>query len=171
MANIVGSIWQAPYKVYISDEGNPLDYLMLGVTPERISINSRRNDKTAETAAHGEINILGRAALKRISFSSFIPSKFYEFDLNAPPSMVGVTAASILAAIGVLRFEPNDFIEKIEEWREARTPIVLTIPDRKIQLVGSIPEFSYELTPSGDYEYSIEVVEFRPIAPKYGGLF
>lgn len=171
MADPIGSIFQSPYKVYISDEANPLDYILLGVTPERIEFEAPFKNIVAETAAHGEINIAGQRGLKRVSWSSFVPSKFYDFALDAPPSYLGVTAATLLAAVGLLRFDPNDFIEKIEKWRDARSPIVLSIPDRNIQLVGLIPEFRYALTPSGDYEYSITIEEFRPIAPKYGGLF
>ena len=171
MANLATQVWQPPYKVFISDEANPLDYLLLGVTPQNIPVDSPFKNVVADTAANGEINIAGRRGLKRISIRTFIPSKFYEFDQNAPSSMVGVTAATILAAVGVLRFEPNDFIEKIEAWRDARTPVVLTIPDRKIQLVSLIPDFSYTLGPSGDYDVELTFAEFRPIAPKYGGLF
>lgn len=171
MADPLGSIFQTPYKVFISDEANPLDYVLLGVTPERISFDSPVRDKVAETAKNGEISIAGRRGLKRVSFSSFVPSRFYDFALDAPPSLLGATAAAILASVGVLRFDPNDFVDKIEAWRDARSPIVLSIPDRNLQLVGTIPEFKYDLTPSGDYEYQIEIVEFRPIAPKYGGLF
>ena len=64
--------------IYLS-VNNRAEVLRLPVLPLEFTVSKNRNNEVFETVSQGQLNLIGTQALKKISWSSFLPNRDYPF--------------------------------------------------------------------------------------------
>lgn len=91
----------------------------------------------------GNINLIGKSDLKRVTIESFFPNQDYSF----------VTTQQ--------RHDPYVYVDSIERWRKSGKPIRLIITETPVNIALAIESFTYgERDGSGDVYYSLELAEY-----------
>ncbi|MDN4068224.1 LysM peptidoglycan-binding domain-containing protein [Paenibacillus vini] len=124
------------------------EWLWLPVNPDRVSVKTSHGYDDVQVTQLGEYTVIGEAALKEYSFSSFFPRDYHP---------------------GYCEYEdlpvPWDTVEKIEEWMRRRTPVRLDITGTKIKGLVTIRSFQYSERAGnpGDVYYDLELKEFKEV--------
>lgn len=130
-------------KVYLSINNNQ-EVILLPVSPTEYDVGRSRDNQTME-GLKGSLIIAGLPNLKTIRIDSFFPYRDYPFLLSR--SMFG-----------------QDYVNKIESWRNLRIPIRLVITERTGKKVVNIPvlidRFDTTTQPNLDISYTLEMTEF-----------
>lgn len=123
---------------------NRKDILHLPIIPETLDISFPHNNQTFTTISEGDINLIGMAGLKEISFSSWFPMREYLF---AKSKVTGI--------------DGKEFFTK---WKRKRKPIRIVITTSQgVELHNeeyAIEEFIFGYDRVGDMTYSLNLKQF-----------
>ncbi|MEW9093938.1 MAG: LysM peptidoglycan-binding domain-containing protein [Clostridiaceae bacterium] len=139
------------YKIYLGvndgDEG-----FVLPVLPEKIEFNEGGNNKTFDIINLGEINVINKPKLIRISFESYFPK-------NTGPY---VSSEKF--------FSPDFYISKIREWRERQEKVRFIFTGSPLDINDLFTIENLKLTEKGgevgDIYYSIELKRYKTYAAR-----
>lgn len=117
------------------------------VTPRSYEIKMAQNNETVDILDFGEAMLFGNAKLKRLSFSCFFPHTKHNY-----PFVVGDIKT------------PNEWVELLTKWKEAKKPIRVIITDSPVNLMMGLKEFTYrEQDGSRDIYYKMFFVEYKEL--------
>jgi nucleoid-associated protein YgaU len=126
--------------------------LILPVNPESLRVSNPFGYTDVEVAQLGQVSVPGNRGLSEYSFSSFFPSIYNESYCEYTPIPI-----------------PWDAVNKIEKWRDNKTPIQLTVTGTPISAEVSIRDFDLEIEKAGspgDIYFSMTLKDFVSSAPK-----
>ena len=129
--------------IYLS-VNNREQILKLPVLPAEFTVSKPHTNEVFETVTQGQLKLIGRPALKSISWSSFFPIRDYPFLRNRSDTAFG-------------------YLYTIDTWYERKLPIRLIITDTPINMAVTIDDFSYTIGKDGDMKYSITLSEVKLI--------
>jgi hypothetical protein len=115
--------------------------LQLPVIPPEFTITKPRKNEVFETAAQGDLKLLGPAGLKGITINSFFPVRDYPF----------------LRSRSYWGFE---YVYIIDTWLNSNLPIRLIITETPINMAVTVDDFQYTIGQTGDLAYSMACSEF-----------
>ena len=119
------------------------DSITLPVQPPSYSVSVSNNNSIINIQSIGDINMIGKTGLQKISFSTFLPGIDYEF-ANA--------------------VDTADYIKRLNAIRNDDTNCHLTIVGTSIDLDVTIDSFNYEdSSPVGDIDISLSFTEYKHI--------
>lgn len=119
------------------------DSITLPVQPPSYSVSVSNNNSVINIQSIGDINMIGKTGLQKISFSTFLPGIDYEF------------AKAIDTA---------DYIKRLNAIRNDDTNCHLTIVGTSVDLDVTIDSFNYEdSSPVGDIDISLSFTEYKHI--------
>lgn len=123
---------------------NREEVLRLPINPSSFEISVNNINHIININDIGEINLIGKSGLKKITIESFFPANDYDFvQYRGYPS-------------------PNECIKLIEKWRLSQRPIRLVITQTPINDAFAIEEFKYSQKDStGDIYFTLELKEYR----------
>lgn len=123
------------------------DAVQIPILPPSFMIGMEYLHQRVNVQTRGEISIIGKRALRTFEMTSFFPAHDYSF-AEYPKDR-----------------EPRDYTIKIGSWAEK--PVRLIVTDgANINKLFLIQSFSHGYTDgSGDLEYTLALVEYKP--PKY----
>lgn len=121
---------------------------ILPVTPPQgYEVKTAQNNETIDILDFGEAMFFGNAKLKRLSFSSFFPHPKHSY-----PFIVGDIKT------------PNEWVELLIKWKEAKKPIRVIITDSPVNLMMGLKEFTYrEQDGSRDIYYKLSFIEYKEL--------
>ena len=125
--------------IYLS-VNNREQVLRLPVLPPEFTVSKAQSNETFETVTQGQLKLIGRPALKSISWSSFFPIRDYPFLRDRSNNAYG-------------------YLYIIDTWVKQKLPIRLIITDTPINMACCIDDFSYTIRKDGDMNYSITLGE------------
>lgn len=124
-------------------DNKQIDILKLPVVPESIEVQSPQKIETFEALGQGELKIIGIKGTLKLTLESFFPVKDYPFLRDR--SMKGM-----------------EYVEKIERWRDTRTPLIILIDDMKLTFFCVIENASYSIQDgSGDVYYKLDIEQYK----------
>lgn len=119
------------------------DSITLPVQPPSYSVSVSNNNSVINIQSIGDINMIGKTGLQKISFSTFLPGIDYEF------------AKAVDTA---------DYIKRLNAIRNDDTNCHLTIVGTSVDLDVTIDSFNYEdSSPVGDIDISLSFTEYKHI--------
>jgi hypothetical protein len=119
------------------------DSITLPVQPPSYSVSVSNNNSIINIQSIGDINMIGKTGLQKISFSTFLPGIDYEF-ANA--------------------VDTADYIKRLNAIRNDDTNCHLTIVGTSVDLDVTIDSFNYEdSSPVGDIDISLSFTEYKHI--------
>ncbi|MEF2967469.1 LysM peptidoglycan-binding domain-containing protein [Paenibacillus sp. M1] len=124
------------------------EWLRLPVNPEQISVKSSHGYDDVQVTELGEYTVIGEAVLKEYSLSSFFPRDYHP---------------------GYCEYEdfpePWEMVDKIEQWKEAKKPVRLTITGTPIETPVTIRSFQYSERAGspGDVYFDLELKEYKEV--------
>ena len=119
------------------------DSITLPVHPPSYSVSVSNNNSVINIQSIGDINMIGKTGLQKISFSTFLPGIDYEF------------AKAVDTA---------DYIKRLNAIRNDDTNCHLTIVGTSVDLDVTIDSFNYEdSSPVGDIDISLSFTEYKHI--------
>lgn len=108
-------------------------------------INCETTDEEFQTIDGFVLNLIGGKGLRNFSFSSFFPSKKYNF-------------------ISWLKYrDPQEYIDYLEKYRDLKIPIRIIVVDRYKVVLNMLCRynFTYALRDkAGDIPYTLEIKEY-----------
>ena len=119
----------------------------LPVTPEKYSVQTGQLNKIVSILDLGEALIFGNPKLRKIRFGSFFPSleRNYPFVMDDSKT-------------------PEECLNLLTKWKEAKEPVRLIISDSPINLVMAIMELNYrEQDGSRDIYYELSLSEWKDL--------
>lgn len=117
--------------------------ITLPVPPPSYSVKVANNNSIVNIQSLGEINMIGKTGLQKISFSTFLP---------------GIDNTFVNAV------DTSDYISRINALRTADTYCHLTIVGTNVDLDVTIDSFDYEeASPVGDIDISLSFTEYKHI--------
>lgn len=121
--------------------------IQLPVLPDKISIKNGSKNASMDIAGLGEIVIIQDRPALQFSFSSFFPAARFP----------GIQVETIT--------KPLTLIQKINAWKESKTPIHFIATACGVDLYVTIESFNYyeKGGDPGTYQYSITLKEYREI--------
>ena len=125
--------------IYLS-VNNREQVLRLPVLPPEFTVSKPQSNETFETVTQGQLKLIGKPALKSISWSSFFPVRDYPFLRDRSDTAFG-------------------YLYTIDTWVKKKLPIRLIITDTPINMACCIDDFSYSIKKDGDMNYSITLGE------------
>ena len=125
--------------IYLS-VNNREQVLRLPVLPPEFTVSKPQSNETFETVTQGQLKLIGRPALKSISWSSFFPIRDYPFLRDRSNNAYG-------------------YLYIIDTWVKQKLPIRLVITDTPINMACCVEDFSYTIRKDGDMNYSITLGE------------
>jgi nucleoid-associated protein YgaU len=133
---------------------NQAEVLALPVVPSDFQITKGNQINTINVNNLGEVGLIGKGTLARISIYTFFPNQVYPFcSYSTFP-------------------EPYECVDLIERWKESGRPMRLIITSgnaRKeaINMAFSIENFSYgERDGTGDVYFTLDLTEYRFVKKK-----
>lgn len=119
------------------------DSITLPVQPPSYSVSVSNNNSVINIQSIGDINMIGKTGLQKISFSTFLPGIDYEF------------AKAVDTA---------DYIKRLNAIRNDDVNCHLTIVGTSVDLDVTIDSFNYEdSSPVGDIDISLSFTEYKHI--------
>lgn len=125
--------------IYLS-VNNREQVLRLPVLPPEFTVSKPQSNETFETVTQGQLRLIGKPALKSISWSSFFPVRDYSFLRDRSDTAFG-------------------YLYTIDTWVKQKLPIRLIITETPINMACCIDDFSYSIKKDGDMNYSITLGE------------
>lgn len=123
---------------------NRTEILVLPFIPQDLEVSFPHNNEVFTTVDAGDVNLIGRPGLKRISLSSFFPKKAYPFAKSA-----------------VLMAEGKEFFVKYKRTRE---PIRVVITNNEGYTFHNdlyvIENFTFGYDRIGDMIYTVDLAQF-----------
>lgn len=117
------------------------------VTPRNYEVKTAQDNETIDILDFGEAMLFGNAKLKRLSFSCFFPHPKHNY-----PFVVGDIKT------------PNEWVELLTKWKEAKKPIRVIITDSPVNLMMGLKEFTYrEQDGSRDIYYKVSFIEYKEL--------
>lgn len=117
------------------------------VTPLNYEVKTAQDNETIDILDFGEAMLFGNAKLKRLSFSCFFPHPKHNY-----PFVVGDIKT------------PNEWVELLTKWKEAKKPIRVIITDSPVNLMMGLKEFTYhEQDGSRDIYYKVSFIEYKEL--------
>lgn len=134
--------------IYLYDNKNK-DFIKFPVVPESISIDSIQKMETFESLGQGDLKILGLMGNRKFDLNSFFPVNDYPFLKDRT-------------------FRGMEYINKIENWRLTREPLIILISDLNINFKCVIENLTYTIQDgSGDIYYKLSIEEYKvPVIKK-----
>ncbi len=124
-------------------DNNKQDFIKFPVIPKEININSKQKIENFETITYGDLKLIGLKGNRKLSLDSFFPKTHYGFSKDR-------------------KLEGMQYVDKIEKWRETRTPLVLLISDLNINFKCVIDNLDYSIKDgTGDIYYKMSIEEFK----------
>ena len=121
--------------------------LIFPVTPERYSVQTAQINKIVSILDLGEALIFGTPKLKRIKFGSFFPSLEHGYPFTVDDGRT-----------------PEECLNLLTKWKEAKEPCRLIIGDSPINLVMAIQELDYrEQDGTRDIYFELSLSEWRDL--------
>lgn len=127
-------------KIFMS-VNNGEEVIQLPIIPAEFSVTKSQKDEVFETVSGAELCFIDIPGLKTISWSSFFPSKDYNF-----------LKCDRLADVWQYGY-------KIDTWISRKLPIRLIISGTPINMAVKVTQFDYQIGRSGDINYSITLKE------------
>lgn len=124
------------------------DAIRFPVNPESITVESPYGFNDVQVTHLGEYSVFGERQLKSMSIESFFPGEYNSSYCEY---------AEILA--------PEDYVNKIEEWRDKQKPLRLIVTGTNINIPVTVREFSTEYERAGhigDIHFTLSLKEYRP---------
>lgn len=123
---------------------NKEDELRLPVIPTSFEISIDNNNQIVNIQNIGNINLIGKTGLAKISISSFFPSIEYSFcKYTGFPT-------------------PTECINLIKKWQISTKPIRLIITETPINLAMSIDNFKYGISDgTKDVDFTLDLTEYK----------
>ena len=119
----------------------------LPVTPWKYEVQTAQSNKTVEILDFGEALIFGNAKLKKLKFGVFFPASLHDY-----PFVVGD------------KKEPEECIELLENWKEAKKPVRIIITDSPVNLMMAIMSLDYkEKDGSRDIYFDLSLTEYKDL--------
>lgn len=119
------------------------DSITLPVQPPSYAVSVSNNNSVINIQSIGDINMIGKTGLQKISFSTFLPGIDYEF------------AKAVDTA---------DYIKRLNAIRNDDVNCHLTIVGTSVDLDVTIDSFNYEdSSPVGDIDISLSFTEYKHI--------
>ena len=119
------------------------DSITLPVQPPSYSVSVSNNNSIINIQSIGDINMIGKTGLQKISFSTFLPGIDYEF---------------------VKAVDTADYIKRLNAIRNDDVNCHLTIVGTSVDLDVTIDSFNYEdSSPVGDIDISLSFTEYKHI--------
>lgn len=115
---------------------------ILPVEPQTNEFSEMQHTSKLNIINLGEINLIGKRGLVRVSISSFFPGE------KSPFKKSWVKSAT-------------EYLRLLRKWKESGRPIRVIIPDVALNMAMAIESFTYRLSPSGNINYSLELTEYR----------
>lgn len=116
------------------------DTISLPIQPESYSVSVVTNNSTVNVQSVGDVNMLGKTGLHKISLKSFLPNIDYNF------------------ANGV---DVDEYIERLEKIRTSGTYCHISIEGTRIDFDVSFDKFDYdESSGVGDLDYTMAFTEY-----------
>lgn len=125
--------------IYLS-VNNREQILKLPVLPAEFTVSKPHTNEVFETVTQGQLKLIGRPALKSISWSSFFPIRDYPFLRDRSDTAFG-------------------YLYTIDTWIMQKLPIRLIITETPINMACCVEDFSYTIKKDGDMNYSITLSE------------
>ena len=117
------------------------------VTPRNYEVKTAQDNETVDILDFGEAMLFGNAKLKRLSFSCFFPHPKHNYSF----------------IVGDIK-TPNEWVELLTKWKEAKKPIRVIITDSPVNLMMGLKEFTYrEQDGSRDIYYKVSFVEYKEL--------
>lgn len=129
-------------EIWLSWQNNT-DRFQLPVLPPEVGVESCTLNTVVNINELGNINLLGKSDLKKMTIECFFPNQDYSF----------VTTQD--------RLNPYAYVELIEKWRLSQKPIRVIVTGTNINLAMAIERFyPREEDGSGDVYYTLELSEY-----------
>ncbi len=130
--------------IYISYDEKTI---RLPVLPDSYSDERSHEVKTFETVEGGEISVIGREKLKKLSFSSYLPSEPGKYTFQKAGT-----------------FGANDIVKFILEAQNSDKPVRVIMTGTDINFMYAIESFETNQTDgTGDIYYTISFVEYKEL--------
>ena len=129
--------------IYLS-VNNREQVICLPVLPAEFTVSKPFSNEVFETVTQGELNLIGKAKLKSISWSSFFPSRDYPFLRDKSNTAFG-------------------YAYLLDTWYSQKLPMRLIITETPINMACTIEDFSYTIKKDGDMYYNITLSEVKLI--------
>ena len=140
----LGSESASRRQIILSSDG---EKFIIPITPRSYEMKTAQNNETVDILDFGEAMLFGNAKLKRLSFSSFFPHPKHDY-----PFIVGDVKT------------PNEWVELLIKWKEAKKPIRVIITDSPVNLMMGLKEFTYrEQDGSRDIYYKLSFIEYKEL--------
>lgn len=135
-------------EIWLSWQNNK-ERLRLPVLPPSFDVSVGNANTRVNVNEVGDINLIGKSGLKKISIETFFPAQEYYFCEYA-----GFP-------------KPYDCVDMIEGWRLSGKPIRLIITETPINLALAIENFSYgERDGTGDVYFTLDLAEYKFLETK-----
>lgn len=135
--------------IFIAEDNG--ETLFIPVVREIGEITTETKDEEVETINGQTLNLIGGKGLRSFSFSSFFPSKKYDF-------------------VSLAKYrEPKDCVEFFERYRDLKIPLRIIIVDRYKVVLNMLCRytFTYQIRDkAGDIPFTLDIKEY--ILPKKG---
>ena len=114
------------------------------ISPASFTVSDSYGNSSVTINSLGEMNMLGKRKLSSLSFSSFFPAQYYEFQ----------QAFSL--------HDPYSYVDDIKAMAEMGQPSRISISGTTVSMPVSIDDFQYsEKDGTGDVYFSITLREYR----------
>ncbi len=128
-----------PINIYLS-VNNREQIIKIPVPPAEFSVSKPHSNGVFETVSSGQLNFIGTASLKSISWSSFFPVKPCSFLRDRTYTAWG-------------------YLYLLDTWYNQKLPMRLIITGTPINMACTMEDFSYSIKQDGDMWYSISLSE------------
>lgn len=115
---------------------------ILPVEPQINEFSEMQHTSKLNIINLGEINLIGKRGLVRVSISSIFPGE------KSPFKKSWMKTAT-------------EYLRLLRKWKESGKPIRVIIPEAELNMAMVIESFNYRMTPSGNINYSLELSEYR----------
>ena len=133
-------------QVYIKEQVNHSELIQLPVVPSSFEVQSGQNNQTANVNAAGEVNLVGKRALKTVDLQAFFPAQDYNFLVCERKS------------------DPYAYIRWLEKRKNEGTVLRVIITGTGVNMACLIDDLKYgEDDATGDVNFTISLKEYRTL--------
>lgn len=137
-------IYTTPLMKFICSFNNKAEKFQLPITPPSIEVSMQNNNSTLNINEIGEILIIGKSGLMKLTIESFFPNQDYYF-----------------ADVRYSR-KPYEYVNQILKWKNSGKPMRLAVVGTPINHPFAIESFVYkEEDGTGDVKFSLELKEYK----------